>query len=211
MWWLDSMGALDRRVNPADRARRPETSLQIIGGSGARDVDLPSLFQRGVRLTGRVSGVNGGVVALADDLALTSAVADAGLGRLLHRIDRFAGTVGLDAEIDPPTRLAAFVATPDHLPPTSLDLRADGIHSVIWATGYRRRYPWLHIPVLDAAGEIRHAAGRTAVPGLMGVGMPRQSRRNSTFLDGVRHDAALVVNHLINEVLAAPATRRRAS
>jgi hypothetical protein len=27
----------------------------------------------------------------------------------------------------------------------------------------------------------------------------------------VRHDAALVVNHLINEVLAGPATRRRAS
>jgi len=84
----------------------------------------------------------------------------------------------------------------------------DGIRSVIWATGYRREYPWLHVPVLDATGEIRQYSGRTPAPGLYVIGMRWQTRRNSTFLDGVRHDAALVVDHLINGALA---TSRRAS
>jgi len=73
---------------------------------------------------------------------------------------------------------------------------------VIWATGYRRSYPWLHVPVLDAAGEIRHSAGLTAAPGLAVVGQRWQTRRSSTFLDGVGHDAAIVVDHLLSTVLA---------
>ena len=78
----------------------------------------------------------------------------------------------------------------------------DGVRAVIWATGYRRRVPWLQVPVLDAAGEIRQFAGRTPAPGLFVIGMRWQTRRNSTFIDGVRHDAALVVDHLINGALA---------
>ena len=73
---------------------------------------------------------------------------------------------------------------------------------MLWATGYRRSYPWLHVPVLDAAGEIRHSAGLTAAPGLAVVGQRWQTRRSSTFLDGVGHDAAIVVDHLLSTVLA---------
>jgi putative flavoprotein involved in K+ transport len=81
---------------------------------------------------------------------------------------------------------------------------------VLWATGYRRQYRWLQLPVLDGAGEIRHTAGRTSLPGVVVVGMRWQTRRNSTFLDGVRHDAALVADHLVNEVLGRRAALRRA-
>jgi putative flavoprotein involved in K+ transport len=73
---------------------------------------------------------------------------------------------------------------------------------VIWATGYRRSYPWLHVPVLDAGGEIRHTAGRTAAPGLAVMGQRWQTRRNSTFLDGVGRDAAIVLDHLLSTVLS---------
>lgn len=211
MWWLDSMGLLDRRAGPADAARPPEPSLQIVGRADGREVDLPSLAERGIHVTGRVSGFGSGTVALADDLRITTAAADARLRRLLHRIDEFAAARRLDGEVDPPARPAASVPVPGYSAPSRLDLRAKGIRTAIWATGYRRRYPWLHLPVLDTAGDIRHAAGRTALPGLMVVGMRWQSRRNSTFLDGVRHDAALVVDHLINEVLTRAETTRRAS
>jgi putative flavoprotein involved in K+ transport len=74
---------------------------------------------------------------------------------------------------------------------------------VVWATGYRRGYPWLHVPVLDAAGEIRHVGGHTPAPGLHVVGMRLQTRRSSTFLDGVRHDAALVVDAVLAGLGAA--------
>ena len=52
------------------------------------------------------------------------------------------------------------------------------------------------MPVLDRAGEVRHVDGATPVPGLYVVGMRLQSRRSSTFLDGVRHDAATVAGRV---------------
>jgi putative flavoprotein involved in K+ transport len=47
-----------------------------------------------------------------------------------------------------------------------LDLRAEGIGAVIWATGYGVDFGWIEIPVLDARGEPGHRGGITAVPGL---------------------------------------------
>jgi putative flavoprotein involved in K+ transport len=67
---------------------------------------------------------------------------------------------------------------------------------VIWATGYRRSYPWLHVPVLDAHGEIRQHRGVTPVPGLYVLGQRFQHFRSSNFIDGVGRDAAFVVDHL---------------
>jgi putative flavoprotein involved in K+ transport len=93
---------------------------------------------------------------------------------------------------------------------STLDLRRAGIGSVIWATGYRRAYPWLHVPVLDSAGEIRHRAGVTAAPGLYVIGMRWQSRRNSAQLDGVRHDAVAVVSRALDHLGAGSRLRRAA-
>ena len=35
---------------------------------------------------------------------------------------------------------------------------------VLWATGYRRNYSWLKVPVVDGAGEICHDGGITPSP-----------------------------------------------
>ena len=207
MWWLDSMGVLDRPVDHERIHRNPEPSLQIVGSgpdARPRDVDLPSLQARGIRLRGRLVGLDGTHVEFADDLAATAAAADAKLATLLRRIDVHVTATGPEFEVFPPGRVRPLV--PDSVAaPTRLDLRAAGVRSVLWATGCRRRYPWLHVPVLDAAGEIRHTAGLTAAPGLAVVGQRWQTRRSSTFLDGVRHDAAHVVDHLMTTVLMSPA------
>jgi putative flavoprotein involved in K+ transport len=87
--------------------------------------------------------------------------------------------------------------------PSRLDLRRAGISAVVWATGYRPWYPWLAIPVLDGDGRIRHRRGVTDVPGLFAIGLRFQYRRNSTFIDGARHDAA----YLAERITAARATR----
>ena len=63
---------------------------------------------------------------------------------------------------------------------------------MVWATGHRRDYRWLHVPVLDRSGELVHTNGATPVPGLYAVGLRWQTRRNSHFIDGVRHDARIV-------------------
>jgi len=77
-----------------------------------------------------------------------------------------------------------------------LDLRASGIRTVVWATGHRRSYPWLRLPVLDRHGEIRQRRGRTPVPGLYVLGQRFQHRRNSSFIGGVGRDAEYVADHI---------------
>ena len=200
LWWLDAMGVLDRPV-PADRARPgSDPSLQLTGRPDHRDVDLPALQRRGVTLAGRLVETDGGRVRFADDLPASTSAADTRMRRLLARVDAYAEATGRAGGISG----AAPVATASTASaPTELDLRAAGIRTVLWATGYRREYPWLHVPVLDAAGEIRQTAGATPAPGLYVVGTRRQTRRNSTFLDGVRHDAALVATRVLADVGAA--------
>ncbi len=185
MAWLDAAGILDERVDASrdlERARRPP-SFQLVAG---RTLDLPALAAAGVRLVGRVVGAAGARVALAADLEATTRDADARLTRLLDRIDAFAGGA-------PCPRPAPFVAPPA---PETIDLRAEGIATVLWCTGYRRAYPWLEVPVLDGHGELVHRGGITAAPGLVALGLPFMRRRKSTFLDGIGDDAAELAEHL---------------
>ena len=95
--------------------------------------------------------------------------------------------------------------------PAELDLLHAGIGTIIWATGYRRSYPWLHVPVLDDDGDIRHLNGTTVSPGLHVAGMRWQTRRSSSFLDGVRHDAAMVVSQVLKDLRGPLASSRSAA
>ncbi len=68
--------------------------------------------------------------------------------------------------------------------------------TVVWATGYQPSYPWLHVPVLDMHGRIRHRRGITDVAGLYAIGLRFQYRRDSTFIDGARHDAEFLADRM---------------
>jgi putative flavoprotein involved in K+ transport len=71
------------------------------------------------------------------------------------------------------------------------------VSTVIWATGHRRSYPWLHVPTVVADGEIVHRYGVTPVPGLYVLGQRFQRTRRSNFLDGVGADAVAITRHLL--------------
>ena len=72
---------------------------------------------------------------------------------------------------------------------------------MLWATGFRRSYPWLRVPVLDARGEIRQRRGATPVPGLYVLGQRFQHVRSSHFIYGVGRDAAFVADHILERAL----------
>jgi putative flavoprotein involved in K+ transport len=203
LWWLDAMGVFDESVedvfDPA--VSRGQPSLQLVGRPGRATLDLFALRERGVRLVGRATGVEGGRVLFADDLVAYTVAADARLARLIQRIDIFAARTGLDAEVGPPEPFRPFL-WPD-AGPTEIDLRAEGIRSVVWATGFRRLYPWLKVPVLDARGEIRHEGGVTPFPGLYVIGLYFLRRRKSSFIDGVGGDAMELAAHLAGHLRLA--------
>jgi putative flavoprotein involved in K+ transport len=62
--------------------------------------------------------------------------------------------------------------------------------SVLWCTGFRPDLSWIELPgALDAAGEPVHYGGASSVAGLHWMGLPWQTRLNSSLIDGVDRDA----------------------
>jgi putative flavoprotein involved in K+ transport len=196
LWWLDAMGVLDETTREVDDlgAARRQPSLQLVGTPDKVTLDLPALERRGVRLAGRLAGAAYGRIHFEDDLVAHTAAADVRLARLLQRIDSFATRTRLDGVVGPRAAFEPFV-WPAHAP-AAIDLRREGIRTVLWATGFRRLYPWLKLPVLDAHGEIRHEGGIAALPGLYAIGLYFLRRRKSSFVDGVGADAVELSAHL---------------
>jgi putative flavoprotein involved in K+ transport len=195
-WWLDRIGALDRTIDemPDRVLARQEPSPQLVGGSDRGSLDLATLQAAGVHLVGRAIAIDGHRLRLAPDLPATVAAAELRLQRLLGAIEAHIDTNGLRREVgeaERPRPVAPTRAVRD------LDLRAAGIRTVVWATGHRRSYPWLRLPVLDHRGEIRQHRGRTPTPGLYVLGQRFQYRRSSNFIGGVGRDAAFVADHIV--------------
>jgi putative flavoprotein involved in K+ transport len=199
MAWMDRVGVLDERAEQQRdlRAARAQPSLQLAGHPDRRSLDLGVLRGMGVRLLGRVSGADGTALHFGDDLARTTADAQRRLERLLARIDAAA-----DAEGAPPEAWPRGLDFPAPAP-DRLDLLAEGIRTVVWATGFRRDYRWLQVPVLDAEGEIVHRGGITPSAGLYVLGLRFLRRRRSNFLDGVGVDAEELAWHILGHLAAA--------
>ena len=153
--WLDAIGQLDQRYDQVEdiaRARRLP-SLQLIGSSDRRTLNLNSLSSNGVQLVGRLVGVTGGRVQFSGALANLVLAADLKQNRLLDRIDEFIAAQGI-VGVPGPGKRPAPTAIGDA--PTEVSISRFG--TVIWATGYRPRYPWLHPALLDR----RAGSGTTA-------------------------------------------------
>jgi putative flavoprotein involved in K+ transport len=199
LWWMDRMGLLDERVDNvfnADISRR-QPSMQLVGRSDPPALGLRELHARGVRVVGRVRAIDGAVVRLDDDLVATTAAADIKLAALLARIDEHIGTAGLSRVAGEPEPFTpSWPLFAGAAPPERVDLNAEGVRTIVWATGFARDYSWLAVPVRDAQGELVHEGGITPAPGLVALGLPFQRKRNSAFIDGVGADAGVLAAHL---------------
>lgn len=188
MWWLDRAGVLQETSDEVYDigVSRAEPSLQLVGRTTA--LDLSVLRQMGISIAGRLLSADRSRVSFADDLVATTAAADVKLAALLKRIDEFAVRSGMagslpDEPFIPIWPQFILAASPP------LEMRTRDLRTIVWATGFRREYPWLKVPVLDRRGEVRHHGGITPWPGLYVIGLYFLRRRNSNFIDGVGADA----------------------
>ncbi|HMG29969.1 MAG TPA: NAD(P)-binding domain-containing protein [Jiangellaceae bacterium] len=195
MWWLQQIGALSRTIDQVRNPRlaRREPSIQLRGEASTDDLNLATLNEAGVVITGRLTGADGHRVRFGDDLPVTIAAAEARLMRTLAEIDHFIDSAGLEGEVLPkrPVRPVGVTSRLD-----ALDLKAAGISTVVWATGFRHRYPWLRVPVFDRHGDVRQYRGITPAPGLYVIGQRFLHRRDSSFIDGARHDARAICEQI---------------
>ena len=195
-WWMDAAGVLDERYDEIDdinRARRVP-SLQLAGSTTRATLDLNALTGLGVKLVGRLMGINGGKAQFSGSLRNQCALSDLKMNRLLDSVDAWARESGLDGEVDPPHRLAPTKVEDN--PRLGLNLASGEIRTILWATGFRPDYSWLEMPVLDRKGFIRHDGGVVASPGMYLMGMQFLRRRKSALIDGAGADAQDLSAHL---------------
>lgn len=67
---------------------------------------------------------------------------------------------------------------------------------IIWATGYRSDYSWIHIPGAVRDGRVAHRRGVTDVPGLYFLGLTWQYTRGSALLGFVNDDATYLAGRI---------------
>ena len=67
---------------------------------------------------------------------------------------------------------------------------------VIWATGYRPDYSWIHMPGVAHDGKVIHRRGVTEIPGLCFLGLSWQHTRGSALLGFVNDDAAYLAGRI---------------
>ena len=195
-WWLERSGVLDESHDEVDdlvRARHVP-SPQLIGSPEQHRVDLTSLRELGVEITGRLGTMRDGIALCSGGLANVCRLADLKLNRLLKRFDSWADRNDIAGVGAPEGFGPTALATPS---PLEIDIRRRNIGTVIWATGFRPDYSWLDIPVLDQKARIRHDAGVvTGAPGLYLLGASLLRNRRSSYLAGAESDTAAIAGHL---------------
>ncbi len=192
-WWL---GVLGKWELAAPAPGTEHVTIAVSGANGGKTIDFRRLASQGITLLGRVQDCRNGVLQVAGDLASNIRTGDADYLAVLDEADAYAVRTGIDLPPDPEARVIA--ADPDCVtgPVLELDMAQADIAAIVWATGYKRDYGWLEADTFDATGEPVHQRGVSNEPGVYFLGLPWLSRRGSSFIWGVWHDARHIADQI---------------
>ena len=197
-WWLGVLGKWDadaRRVAPSTS---PSRSAEHTAATPSTSAPSPRAASRSSVGT---TSFDDGVDALrARPRATTSRSGDANYLSLLDEADAYVARNGLDLP-GGAARPASSGRDPDCVtdPLLELDLADAGVTSIIWATGFAVDYGWLQVDAFDENGRPKHQRGVSSEPGVYFLGLPWLSRRGSSFIWGVWHDAKYLADHIATQ------------
>jgi putative flavoprotein involved in K+ transport len=190
----------DKLPFPKERFAPPHLS----GTRGGHSLNLHQFAREGVTLLGHLRGAASGIVSLAPDLHENLARGDQFERNAQKMIDDHIQAQGLDAPEEELPQLRDGFEQPIV---EELDLKAAGITSVIWATGYNHDYGLVKLPVVDGDGFPIQTRGVTNHAGLYFVGQPWMPSLKTGILAGVGEFAA----YIAAQIVAADARGRDAS
>lgn len=195
-WWLGVLGLWDVA------AMAPGTehvTISVSGAYGGKTMDFRRLASDGMTLVGRTEFYKDGKLTFRPDLAENIAHGDASYLSMLDDADAYVKRNGIDFPEEPEARKT--FPDPDCLinPVRELDLAEAGITTILWATGFRQDFSWMEVNAFDEKGAPQHQRGVASEPGIYFLGLPWQSRRGSTFIWGVWHDAKHVADQIANQ------------
>jgi len=193
VWWFGVLGVWDM-VTPGEGAEH--VTISISGADGGNTVDFRTMADQGVTLLGTTAGYENGFLKVDGDLQNNIANGDKSYLELLERADAYIETHGLDLPEEPEAKVIG--PDPDCLanPILEVDLQKENINTIIWATGFTQDYNWLGVDTVDEAGRPIHQRGVSPVPGVYFLGLPWLSRRGSSFIWGVWHDAKYIADQI---------------
>lgn len=192
-WWLGVLGKWDAdAVTPG----LEHVTIAVTGAKGGYTVDFRKLADAGITLVGKTVGFEGGAMRFDSDLAENIARGDANYLSVLQEADAYIARNGLDLPEEAEAHeIGPLPACAQH-PVLSLDLAEAGIKTILWATGYALDFSWLQVDAFDALGKPIHRRGVSPERGIYFLGLPWLSRRGSSFIWGVWHDARYIAGHI---------------
>jgi putative flavoprotein involved in K+ transport len=202
--WLEDMGHYRRTIEDFEEpdAVRFRPNHYVTGRDGGRDIDLRAFAADGMRLHGRLSSASGGRLGFDGDLASNLDRADQVSESIKDAIDAYIAATATSAPIE---ERYAPVWEPEDDGPTTIDLEAERIASVVWCTGFGQDLRWIDVPVFDGKGYPVHRRGVTSQPGLYFLGLPWQWTWGSGRFSGVGADAGYVAERIARHAVSVPA------
>ena len=193
VWWLGVLGMWEA---PSMAPGQERFTICVSGAHGGETVDFRRMAANGITLVGMTKSFQDGMFHFADDLRDNIETGDKNYLAMLDAADAYVERTGIEL----PEDLAArqFLPDPDCLtnPIDKLDLAAAGVTAIIWATGFRQDFDWLKVDAFDQTGKPIHQRGVSSEPDVYFLGLPWQSRRGSTFVWGIWHDAKYVADQI---------------
>ena len=196
VWWLGVLGEWDAETM---KPGKEHVTIAVSGAHGGHTVDFRRLANQGVNLLGLTKSFDGSKVSFQSDLADNVALGDQNYLELLDAADAYIARNGLDLPEEPDAR--NILPDPECMthPILELDLAEAGVTSIVWATGFAVDYGWLNVNAFDENGKPQHQRGVSSEPGVYFIGLPWLSRRGSSFIWGVWHDAKHVAGHIATQ------------
>jgi putative flavoprotein involved in K+ transport len=195
-WWRTVMGGWDQTFDmlPPSEIKKFPASL-LTGANGGHDIDLRRMAADGVTLLGYLQGITNGKLILAPDLEENLEKGDEGFANFKKSVNFYVRKTGLDIPEESGAEENVVVLEKISPPILELDLKAAGITSVIWASGFRYDFGWVKLPVLDETGDPVHRRGVTHCAGLYFLGLKWLYKVKSSFISGggVAEDAAYLM------------------